>query len=333
MKRVHVWNDPRSRRTLAVLLLAFLGPIGAAAQKPVWIDTDPSVAPGGHEVDDGIALLQAFASPELDIRGVSIVFGNTDLATAARIGREIVGRFGPRSLSVFSGASGPSDLGRETGASRALEQELRRRRLAILALGPATNIATVVRNHPELAARIDEVVAVAGRRAGQRFLASDRQKTPFRDLNFELDPEAFRVLLAAKVPMTLTPWEISSRVWLTASDVASAAKTNPGMAWLRRAAEDWLALWRQQFGADGFNPFDALAVGYLVDREDLECRPLAASIEEGPDDTSPVEPAPAKPLLLVHPAWGGEPAVNYCYAARESFHRDLLRRLSQGARR
>ncbi|MCI0390199.1 MAG: hypothetical protein MOB07_15725, partial [Acidobacteria bacterium] len=41
----------------------------------VWIDTDPSVAPGGHEVDDGFALIQAFHSPELEIRGVSVVFG------------------------------------------------------------------------------------------------------------------------------------------------------------------------------------------------------------------------------------------------------------------
>jgi pyrimidine-specific ribonucleoside hydrolase len=316
------------------VLLTFLGlPATARAQKLVWIDTDPSVAPGGREVDDGIALLQAFASPELDIRGVSIVFGNTDLATAARIGKEIVGRFGPKSLSVFAGASGPADLGRETDASRALEQELRRRRLTILVLGPATNVATVVRNHPELGARIDEIVAVAGRRPGQRFVAGNSQKTPFRDLNFELDPEAFRILLAAKVPMTLAPWEISSRVWLTRSDVQTAADTNPGMAWLRHAAEDWLVLWRREFGADGFNPFDALAVGYLVDRGDLECRPLAASIEEGPDDISSAQPAPGKPFFLVRPALAGKPAVNYCYTAKDGFHQDLVRRLSRGARR
>lgn len=315
-------------------MTALLGHTAAArAQKPVWIDTDPSVAPGGQEVDDGIALLQAFASPELDIRGVSIVFGNIDLATAARIGKEIVGRFGPKSLSVFAGASGPWDLGRETDASRALEQELRRRRLTILVLGPATNLATVVRNHPELAARIDEIVAVAGRRPGQRFVAGNSQKTPFRDLNFELDPEAFRILLAAKVPMTLAPWEISSRVWLTRKDVQGAAVTNPGMAWLRPAVEDWLALWLREFGANGFNPFDALAVGYLVDRKDLECRALAANIEEGADDISSVQPAPSKPYLLVRPALRGEPTVNYCYTAKDGFHQDLVRRLSRGARR
>ena len=37
----------------------------------VWIDTDPSVEPGGHEVDDGFALIQAFHSAELIIRGIS----------------------------------------------------------------------------------------------------------------------------------------------------------------------------------------------------------------------------------------------------------------------
>ena len=46
---------------------------------PVWIDTDPSIRPGGYEVDDGFALIQAFHSPELSIRGVSLVFGNEPL--------------------------------------------------------------------------------------------------------------------------------------------------------------------------------------------------------------------------------------------------------------
>src|SRR5450759_180792 len=46
------------------------------AQTPVWIDTDPSVAVGGHEVDDGFALIQAFHSKEIAIRGISVVFGS-----------------------------------------------------------------------------------------------------------------------------------------------------------------------------------------------------------------------------------------------------------------
>ncbi len=309
-----------------LILLAFLPWLLAAQPRiPVWIDTDPSVAPGGHEVDDGLALLQAFASPELDIRGVSIVFGNADLPTANRIGREIVRRFAPKGTPVYTGAASASQLGKATAASRALAGALRQTRLTILVLGPATNLATLLKNHPDLAPRIDKVIAVAGRRPGQVFRAGPLQKKPFRDLNFELDPEAFRVLLEAKVPLVLAPWEISSGVWLNAEDLNSTT-ANPGMRWLLPAAQDWHNLWQRDFGAPGFNPFDTLAVGYLVAPASLECERFQARIATAPDDTLTL---PSKPYLLVTPAHPDQPSVTYCFAAKPAFKRDLLQRLSR----
>jgi len=297
----------------------------------VWIDTDPSVARGGHEVDDGIALLQAFASPELDIRGISIVFGNTDLITAGRIGREIVRRFGPKRVHVYNGAANAGELGRETGATQALARELDRTRLTILALGPATNVATVVRNHPALVKRIDQVIAVAGRRPGQHFRSGPTQKVPFRDLNFELDPEAFRVLLASRVPLVLAPWEISSGVWLNQGDVQTAATRNPGMKWMLPATNDWLDLWKREFGANGFNPFDALALGFVIDRQNLECEPFSLEIEIGSDDVAISQPPPTKPYLVVRSPLAGQETVTYCSAAKPEFKSNLMKRLGQGA--
>ena len=42
----------------------------ARSPHPVLIDTDPGI-------DDMLALLLALASPELDIRGISVSYGNT----------------------------------------------------------------------------------------------------------------------------------------------------------------------------------------------------------------------------------------------------------------
>ena len=56
----------------------------------VWIDTDPAITSGNGEVDDGFALLQALHSPELEIVGISAVFGNTDLANTYPMAQEIV---------------------------------------------------------------------------------------------------------------------------------------------------------------------------------------------------------------------------------------------------
>ncbi len=303
-------------RLIRVVAIAILGCAAAfARQRPVWIDTDPSVAPGGHEIDDGIALLQAFGSPELAIRGVSVVFGNADLPAADRIGRYIVSHFGPRGLQVYTGASGPADITRETPATRALARALRHERLSILALGPATNIAALLKRHPDLASRIVEIVAVAGRRPGQQFTAGNAT-APLSDFNFERDPDAFQILLDSNVPLAFAPWEISSKVWISRQDLEPLAAQSPGIRWLMPAALDWLQLWKTRFGTDGFNPFDALAVGRLVDPDTLTCSPVSMRIERSD-----------KPYLVAREPKEGRQRV-YCSTPTPAFKQRLLRRLA-----
>lgn len=295
----------------------------------VWIDTDPSVARGGHEVDDGFALLQAFRSPEFNIVGVSVVFGNASLKEALPIGQRLMRDFGPRNLVVYSGAASAKDLGRETAASRALAAALVRRRFTILALGPATNIATVLQRHPELASRIERIVAVAGRRPQQRFVTGTAAR-PFRDFNFELDPQAFQVLLDSGVPLVLAPWEISSKVWITADDLGEITSADASLHWVAAAAQDWLKLWKHDFAVDGFNPFDTLAVGYVLSPSSFTCQSLPVAIQTLPDDTLPAgsSPVPLKPYLVADPnARSGRSAL-YCSQAPAGFRRELMNRLA-----
>lgn len=293
----------------------------------VWIDSDPSVgSASSKEVDDGFALLQAFRSPELRVEGVSIVFGNAPLAEALPIGRDIVRRCGPPGMAVHAGAAGAEQLGEETDASRALAAALGREKLTVLALGPATNVATVVKNHPDLAARIDAVVAVAGRRPGQQFRAGSAQKAPFRDFNFELDPEAFQVLLDSGVPLVLAPWEVSSKVWLDEDDLARIEAADPGAGWLLEPSREWLGIWRRDLGAGGFNPFDSLAVGWVTSPRLITCEDLGARIEVLPDD---IEPGRTKPYLLVRPGPDAGRAVRYCSTPSPEFKQDLMARLTR----
>lgn len=256
----------------------------ASEARPVWIDTDPSIRPGGHEVDDGFALIQAFHSPELAIRGVSLVFGNAPLDVEIPIGREIVELYGPPGLDVSIGAASGDDLGETTEASVALANALRQERLTILALGPGTNVGTVLLQNPELADQIVEVIAVAGRRPGQSFVTGDLANGPHCDCNFDKDTESFQVILDAGVPLTLAPWEISSKVWLRTAELDRLEQAGAGAQYLVSPARDWLALWNERYGVDGFNPFDTLAVGYLTTSETIMCDTLPVEIVDGLDD-------------------------------------------------
>lgn len=300
----------------------------AKSKTVVWIDTDPSISSGAHEVDDGFALIQAFNSPELEIRGVSVVFGNAPFETAWPIGQEIVKKYGPPNLPVYAGAAKAEPLSAETAASRALAEALKKEKLTILALGPVTNVATVLKNHPELGDRIAAIIAVAGRRPHQQFVTGTKKHTPFRDFNFELDAPGFQVLLDAQAPIVLAPWEVSSKVWLKEDDLKQLAAGKPSAQWLVNPGRDWLRMWQEQFGVDGFNPFDTLAVAYVTSPELLEWEDLPCAIQMLPDDRTPAnEPPENKPYLLVGKEVSSQRTVRYCHTPKPGFKLDLMARL------
>ena len=304
----------------------------SAPATAVWIDTDPAVGVPDRDVDDGFALLQAFHSPELAVRGVSVVFGNAPLAQAWPIGLRIAGGFGPRGLRAYRGAAKAGDLGVENAATRALAAALKREPLVILALGPATNVATVIRNQPALRSRIVRIVAVAGRRPGQRFTTGTTNPRGHRDFNFEQDPEAFRVLLGSGVPLTLAPFEISSKVWLKAAELDAIARDGAKAEWIVAPARRWLALWDRTFAVDGFNPFDTLAVARITSPSQLTCEALPARIDVLDDDATEARvqgnTVARKPYLLVSREFGAPaPTVEYCYDVAASFKTDLVRRI------
>jgi pyrimidine-specific ribonucleoside hydrolase len=289
----------------------------------VWMDVDPAVMRGGHEPDDALALLQAFHSSELEVKGVSVVFGNSPLETGYRIAREIANRFGPAELPVHPGASSAAELGRETDASRALADALRNDRLTILALAPVTNLATVLENHPELAARIERIVAVAGRRPGQKFVLG-RGGTPLMDFNFELDPAGFQVLLDSGVRLVLAPFEISSKTPLLEKDVLKLARVPPVADFYLEPLRDYLDWYEDRFGIRAIYPFDTLAVAYLTSREWIECEDLPVDIEIRPDD---VQPGREKPFLLAAKELESFRRAAYCHTASDRFIPDLMRRM------
>jgi pyrimidine-specific ribonucleoside hydrolase len=258
------------------------------------------------------------------------VFGNAPLEEAFPIGQRLVRDFGPRHLPVYRGASSAQERGKETDASRALAQALAHEHLTILVIGPATNIATVIEKHPELSKQINQIIAVAGRRPHQRFLASPNAR-PFRDFNFEMDPEAFRVLLDSSVPLVLVPWEISSKVWVRASDLERMRASNGSLRWVIDAASDWLAHWKKDYDVDGFNPFDTLAVGYARAPSSFSCESLPVAIQVLPDDTvKPNEPhAPEKPYLIASHTLKANRSALYSSQAPKEFASQLVRVLSE----
>ena len=242
---------------------------------------------------------------------------------------------GPQGLRVFRGAAKAADITVETPASRGLAAALRVEPLTIVALGPVTNVAAVLAKHPDLAPRVTRVIAVAGRRPGQRFTTGTKNANGHRDFNFELDPAAFQVLLDSKVEVVLAPFEISSKIWIDAADLDLLAASGSAAAHaLVAPSRAWLAMWTRLFGVDGFNPFDTLAVAYAISQNGFACETLKAGIDIGADDVTEAGvqgvKVDRKPYLLASNALAdGSSHVSYCSSAPDGFKQDLLARLAR----
>ncbi len=304
-------------------------------QKRVWVDTDISI---GHksgilhycDVDDGYALAALLRSPEIQVVGISSTLGNTnDIKVSTSIARTFIASYGPNSVQVFQGASTglsehPENMATNDGVEK-MAEALRHHPMTILSLGAATNIALLLLKYPELENRITEIIAVAGRRGiDQHFISGKWQPEPFRDLNFEADPRAYAILLQSSIPTTLVPYEACSSVWIKPGDLITLGQANRVGKFLARHSFGWIAEWETVFGANGFNPFDLVAAGYVIAPHLFSSQQLQATIETGPDDTSSGK---TKPYLICNTTVSSGLTVNYCTGTDSTCKRFLLKKI------
>lgn len=183
-------------------------------------------------VDDALALLFAAAHPEVELIGVSCVAGNaplprvvdntlrvlalagaTDVPVAAGAHRPLIES--PRDASHVHGVDGlagvelpPATRGAEPDGAVAF---LRRRILdspepvTLVALAPQTNLALLLRTHPEVTANLARIVFMGGS-------ASIGNATALAEFNVWHDPEAASIVLGSGVPLFMYGLEVFTRV-------------------------------------------------------------------------------------------------------------------------
>jgi inosine-uridine nucleoside N-ribohydrolase len=259
------------------------------AQKRIWFDTDlmiglPERAP--REVDDAITLMMALQHPDkVQIAGISII---TNADYGHDIAKDMLKWYykGTQPIPVYKGSDKANDLGTENDATRALAAALRKEKLTILAIGPLTNLGTVIKNHPELATQIEEVVVCAGRTPDFPFKPGLETLTVF-DYNFDKDVESFRVVLDAGVKMVLSGFECSVYLFLGKTDYDFLQNGNEGDKWVYSKLRPWSERGKQLFGIDGFIPYDVTPLGYLTHPQYFKYyRNIAAQINTKRNDAT-----------------------------------------------
>ena len=268
---------------------------GAAADKkrPIIIDTDPGV-------DDAVAILLALASPELDIRAMTVVAGNVELPVAAANALRICALAGRGDIPVHAGADRPlrrplatatafhgSDgLGgvpfpqpagaiADGHAADVIVDIVRRssQPVSICALGPLTNVALALERAPDVADAIAEIVLMGGSwRAGGNV-------TPAAEFNIWCDPDAAGAVLASGARIVVLPLDATHQALATPERVAALAAAEGSLADVAARLLGHGKVWADRRGMAGPAAHDSTVIGYVLSSELFDGRHVHVAVE------------------------------------------------------
>jgi purine nucleosidase len=256
--------------------------------RKVIIDTDPGV-------DDALALLFALSSPELKVEAITVVAGNVRLELALENALRMVQIAGRADVPVSAGAReplertlvnasshGPNGLGgiefptpTIKPADKPATEMIRTivssspGEVSIICLGPLTNVASALRNSPDVATQIKEIVLMGGSLSGGNM-------TPAAEFNMYVDPEAASVVFGSGVPLTMVGLDVTRKCVLTKDHIAALQAGDSGVS----KAAGRIA------GSGERAMHDPLAMAAFIDRSLLQLREYFVAIETRGDLTA-----------------------------------------------
>lgn len=259
----------------------------------ILLDCDP-----GH--DDAVAILLALGSPQVRLLGISTCFGNCAVEDATRNAQRVLALAGRADVPVAVGAAGPLvgdvALGNyvhgvsgldgpplpEPAADPVAEDAvafLRHRLLeaaepvTLVVTGPMTNAGRLLRDHPEVADRIAEVVFMGG--------STERgNHTPTAEFNTYADPEALDVVLRSGVPVRMVGLNLTHQALATPEVVERMRAIPTGIgrtcaAWMGFFGDSYHRLWE----FDSPPVHDPCTIAALIDPDVVEWREAFVAVE------------------------------------------------------
>lgn len=203
--------------------------------RPFVIDTDTAS-------DDAVALVMAFAQPDVRVMAITTVAGNVPLDQATQNALYTVDLCG-QSIPVYAGADRPllrtlftaqhihgqdgmGDIGLPLTGRAASDGFAPNRlvelinahpgELTLVTLGPLTNLALALLQDAGIARKVEQCVIMGGIGSGWGNI------TPVAEYNIYVDPEAARIVFESGLPITMVGWDVS-RTYAYLTDEESQA--------------------------------------------------------------------------------------------------------------
>lgn len=239
-----------------------------AEPKKIIIDTDPGI-------DDAMAIFVALQSPEVDVIGLTTIYGNVYTTLATRNALHLLEIAGRTDIPVAEGSHvtitkgtklriadfvhGADGLGNQNfppPAGKPIEQsaaaflveqaKLYPGKVTVVALGPLTNIALAIELDPGFSKNIGQIVLLGGA------FAVNGNVNPAAEANIFGDPEAADIVFTSGADILAVGINVTHQVVLTDADREKLAQSNGKFAqYLCKILEVYFSYHRDAYNTKG----------------------------------------------------------------------------------
>ncbi|MBU5592472.1 ribonucleoside hydrolase RihC [Clostridium sp. MSJ-4] len=257
-------------------------------KRKLIIDTDPGI-------DDAIAIAIALFSDKIDVKLITTVAGNVsldlvtentlklltffgkDIPVAKGVGEPLLEKFDD--AKNVHGASGMDgyDFGEPCRSNLLEEHAVNAMRktilesdtpVTIMAIGPLTNIALLLKMYPEVKSNIDEIVFMGGS-------LTRGNKTVMGEFNIATDPQAAKIVFSSGVNLVMAGLDMGLKALVYPED-SEEIKT------FGKTGDMMYSLFQKYRGGSfktGLKMYDSCAIAYLLCPEMYEMTETFIDVE------------------------------------------------------
>ena len=247
----------------------------------IIFDTDPGV-------DDAFALLYALNHPNINVLGITTVFGNVPVETSTK-NALILSEMAQKGTIVYQGANKPLErkvtnfpsfihghdgLGdtnhpqskfnaSKLDAAQFIINEINENsgNINLVAVGPLTNIANAIKQDPSIANKVNSLLIMGG-----SWLAGGNI-TPVAEANIYNDPEAAEIVFKSGLPIIMVGLDVTHKVFLSQKDIDKLSSLNNSGKFLEKISNIYIKFCKDTRNMDGCFFHDATAVIAMTNPE------------------------------------------------------------------
>lgn len=229
--------------------------------KKIIFDCDNTMGIEGCDVDDGLALLYLLGKGDIEICGITVTYGNSDLDTVYSNTQAILKEIGRTDIRLLKGCPGKDVLRSEASDFIVETVKTNRKNISILATGSLTNLYAAYLSDNTVFENVCEIVVMGGITEDLRI-----NGRILEELNFSCDPVAAECVLKNGNNLSVITGNNCLKAFFSKQDFKDRllASDKPAARYIAQKCKHWFDEMMSAFHLNGFYNWDVVAAAFLA---------------------------------------------------------------------